>query len=60
MLAIALAIYCSSWVWAAKKASDPAGGGVGGFICDSKFVSTLLRRMRASRSTPPPVLVLTI
>jgi hypothetical protein len=41
-------ICCSSWIWAVKKASDSVGEGFGVFICGSKLVTTLLRRMCAS------------
>jgi hypothetical protein len=59
ILAIALDICYKSYVCAAKKASDPTDGGFGGFFWGSKLI-IVLRRMRAGRSTPPPILVLTI
>jgi hypothetical protein len=53
--ACTLAICCRSYVWTTKKASDPAGGGFGGFICGSELITGLLWWRRASRSTPPCV-----
>jgi hypothetical protein len=47
MLAMELDICCNIWIWAAKKASDPVGGGLGGFISGSRLITALLQRMRA-------------
>jgi hypothetical protein len=55
-----LAFMSSCWTFVVTVTSSIGGGFGGGFISGFGLATTLLRRIRASRSTPPPLLVLTI